>query len=245
MISGRKSLRRACVFVVTALIALSTASGAAATTVHTPPYADVISGNWSDLIAEPAGDAAVLQLTAAGYHSFNDYNTTPYAAMGSGYAQDDAVWAMFGHGNAGYITTPTGVLRSNPNIDSPPASCSSPNACLSSYTLSQIHGIRMMMFGSCYSAVSRNGYLLPYVAVHDKGVDSSVGWSNEIYFPGPMSQWASSFFWDTGNQGYSMLNSAIWAESQVLSVYGSYYGTDTSVWYGLYNSSLKPAGYGN
>jgi hypothetical protein len=165
--------------------------------------------------------------------------------MGPSYAQSDAVWAMFGHANSGYITTPAGVLRADQNIDNPPApnACGSPNACLSTSS-SNISRMRMMMFAGCYTALSRRGYILPSVAVHTKGVDSSVGWSSEIY-RNELTQWTISFFNHSGLSGYDMLDSSIWAESQVLAVFGGYGGTDKSVWYGNYALSLKPAGYGS
>jgi hypothetical protein len=141
----------------------------------------------------------VAQLNGAGYHAFNDVGTTAYMAMGPGYAQDDAIWALFGHSNAGFMTTYNSVsgqtvLSVVSGMGSP---CSSPNACLNNYTFAQLHRIRLMLWGGCYTANSWNGYRLPQVAVN-KGVDASIGWSGEVYWP-HMDLWTQSFFWYSGN----------------------------------------------
>ena len=145
---------------VSALISVGVAMprSAIAAFNHVPPWADVMSDHWQDgdaLDTRGAGDAAVSALSSIGYNAFDNNGKTPSIAMGPSFAQDDAVWVMYGHANAGFITQVQGVLRADPRIDNPPSSCTNPHACISNYSSAQLHGIRFMMFAGCYTANSR------------------------------------------------------------------------------------------
>jgi hypothetical protein len=88
-----------------------------ATTVHTPPWADVFSGPmWAGV--DPRGDAdtAVAALKAMGYTAFDDNNdTSAPQSIGIGLAQDDAVWVAYGHAMPGQITIENGATGNPPS----------------------------------------------------------------------------------------------------------------------------------
>lgn len=171
-------------------------AGAGATT-YTPPWADVMYSHWPDLDTTNACTLAAANLsTYGGYHSFCTNPVDADVAMGSSYAQSDAIWFMAGHGNIGIITTyntthSTTYVAISSSV--PQASCSSPNTCLTNYTLAEMHGIRLMVFEGCDTgATIANGDSLPKRATSNLGVDSAVGFSGTIYFP-QGERWANIF----------------------------------------------------
>jgi len=111
-------------------------------------------------------------------------------------------------------------------------------------TLTLPDSIKLMIFGGCNTATSYlgrgNDYTLPRVAVFSKGVDAAVGWTAVVGWP-EMDTWTQAFFQYNG----TFFNSAVYAENQTMAMYGTYSGTDSSVWYGNWNLYVRPAGYGN
>jgi hypothetical protein len=223
-----------------------------ASTIYNPPWADMncswFTGSGMDgLDTRQSCLNAATVLTSAGYHSFqNTGGPSAATVMSGGYAQSDAIWALFGHSNAGFMTTynsSTGqtVLSVRAGIGS---SCTGNNACLDQFTTTQLGRIKLMIFGGCYTANAYNGldasYKLPYQVSHYRGVDAAVGWTAETSWP-HMDRWIQAFFQSTG----TFFNSAVYAENQVYAMYGGYGGTDTSQWYGNWNLHVRPAGYGS
>lgn len=255
-ISG-KLARLAGVFGVAATMLFVAPGAATATTYHTPPWADLncswfTGAGWDGLDTRQACTNGKNELAAAGYTAFaNNNGSSANQVMGPGWAQDDAIWALFGHANAGFMTTYNATvgrtdLAAQPGIS---GNCTGSNACLTNYTTTQLHAIKVMIFGGCYTANSPNGtsaYILPYQAVHYRGVDAAVGWSHTVSWP-HMDQWTKSFFHFTGSNGVppTLLNSAIYAENDTYAAYGDFGGTDSSVWYGNAGLSIRPAAYGN
>lgn len=237
---------------IVATIALSAPALTRAAT-KTPPWADLNcslfdgSAGLGAMDTTPACSYAQGQLTLAGYKAFAN-NGGPSAAtvMGPDYAQSDAIWAIFGHANPGFITTYNSAtgrtdLAAAPGIS---GNCAGNSACLSSYTSAQLHSIKLMIFAGCETALPGGGLgnngILPRVAVFSKLVDAAVGWSGDITWP-HMNRWTWAFFQYNG----TFFNSATWAENQTYALYNDYGGSNNSVWYGNWNLSVRPAGYGS
>jgi hypothetical protein len=201
----------------------------------------------------PACRNGQAQLNAAGYNAYaNTGGPSASTVMGPGWAQSDAIWAIFGHANAGFITTYNSYTGRTDLAVAPGVSgnCAGYNACLSSYTSAQLHSIKLMIFAGCETALPGGGLgnngILPRVAVFSKGVDAAVGWSGVITWP-LMNRWTQAFFQYTGQDGKSatFFNAAVWAENQTYAMYNDYGGSNNSVWYGNANLSVRPAGYGS
>jgi hypothetical protein len=230
------------------IIALAVPTGAMASQ-YSPPWADLICSHYpgsGGLDTETACANAFARLNAAGYHSFNDFNVTGVTAMSTSYAQSDAIWAVFGHGGPGGISTfptyPNGSAWSNVFSDPSHGTCNvsgSTNACISNYSVSQLHAIRLMLFAGCETAqtneLSWNAY--------NKGVDSSIGFSQLIY-QDHVNVWTDRFFYYAATSGLDEYNAAVAAENDVYAQFGGYGGTNSSVIWGSF-TMLKPAGYGS
>ena len=241
---ARRVVSLAAVVLLASLISPASVLGG----THSPPWADMVCTHYSGsggLDTRQSCTNAVTRLNTGGYFGFNDVGVSAYTAMGSGYAQDDAIWAMFGHGGPGQITTEISggawtYLNAVSGLGMP---CTSPHTCLyDNYSWSQLHKIRLMIFGGCHTAETRNGYNLPSTAV-GKGVDAAVGWTGEIYWP-HMDTWTDGYFL-AGITGSTIFNSALIAEQRVLGTYGNYGGTNNSVFWGAYNSRIQPPAYGS
>jgi hypothetical protein len=184
-----------------------------------------------------------------GYTSYSANVSSASASMGSAYAQSDAVWLMLGHGGTGFISTrnSSGVLSHVfvSTAGDPNWSCANSvgDTCLTSYTSTQMHRIRLMTFVGCHTGKALpNGDSLPMRAYSHLGVDSTVGFVNLIYFPQgtTWTDWFGSYLY----YGYNVHDAAWAAANAVDSAYGGYGGFD-SLW--MYGTNVKtvPAAYGS
>jgi hypothetical protein len=286
MSPGRGLLRRALVGVgaLTVLVLLPAQSVRA--TIQPTPWADFMCYHWPDYDSngdgvvedvdhngkiEPGGldtqkscTNAYNRTKAAGYAAFHDANVTAWNAMGTSYAQSDAIWGMFGHAfdyqalTTWDTTHGTTVLRYDSNTGGSGQRCTSPDACLhTGYTSAQLHYIRLMIFGGCHTACpwgtctnghSSAGPNLPQDA-WNKGVDSAMGWDDFISWPG-MDLWTDSFFrsattyYSSIGGYYTVFQAGTQAETDVYNYYGSYYGTNRWVVWGG-STKLIPVKYGS
>ncbi len=253
--AGTRHLAAVASAAVLVLVAGLTPQVALATTVKSPPCADSFGAKW----VQPDGNgldtrAAALwmktKLGTTGYSAFTAYGVSAYTSMAASYAQSDAVWAMFGHGNGGFITqwasATSTVLHAIPNGSA--YSCSSPHACLSDYSGGKISKMKLMVFGGCHSASSAN-YSLPYDqnlgnAAIGMGVDSALGFGGLIYWP-PIDKWSEAFFGYLAagkTVSYAAANAAVAAAQ---SNGGNYGGTDMYQIFGNQGITIVPAGYGS
>jgi hypothetical protein len=239
---------------VLAAIGVLMVPGRTTAAIKSPPYADVFGNNWNDLNTYEAATDAFNNLNSAGYHAWNDKDSTAVTSMGSAYAQSDAVWADFGHGGPGYITfcnpprgsSCTSVLRGDARV----GRCSGGgDDCLSNYP-TQIHYIRLMVFAGCHTAQNQTNTpnLVDY-AVDTNHVDSAIGFRELIYFGGfthPGETWSQSFFTYL-RQGYTVSQAQSMAVNDVKNVFlalGNASGWDSAY---IRNGSIKivPAAYGS
>jgi hypothetical protein len=174
---------------------------ASATTIHTPPWSDTFGSSWNDGLNTTAAAQDFLNNFDSGYNRYLDIADTARTSMGVGFAQDDAIWVAFGHGNAGFITfcypengsSCTSVLNASSSV--PGSSCTSPNACLNAYSTT-IKRLKLMAFVGCDTANSAGGVNLLTTAVTTDGVDSAIGFTDTIYFGLPSNggeTWATYF----------------------------------------------------
>jgi hypothetical protein len=240
--------------IAVALVAVANVAttGSASAYVYDPPWADGMGALWPDLDTRPSANNVKARFEPAGgtniYNAFSSTPSSAYASMGTAYAQSDAIWWMAGHGGPGFITTLTsGGVGSFVSVGSLPGSiCSFPNTCLTQWTSTQMHRIRLMMFEGCETgkAVS-NGDSLPKRAYTNLGADSSVGFSELIYFPFA-NTWADVMARDSMYSfPHNTVSQASWQATNYLTTfYGQAYGMDSLVIYGggVY---LYPAAYGS
>jgi VCBS repeat-containing protein len=199
---------------------------AAATTVQSPPWADIMSGPmWAGI--DPRGDAdtAVAYLKQMGYWTFDDNNnTTATQALSSGWAQSDAVWVAFGHAMAGQITIESGAtggpssstigaVVANRNVGVSPDFSKGPKAYMYDMPYHQLSKMKLMAFIGCNTGNDGakgspwDGNLVKE-AIGDQGVKSAIGFTHEIYFtPNAADLWTDSFFHGLKN-GKSVTDSA-------------------------------------
>jgi hypothetical protein len=164
---------------------------------------------------DPRGDAdiAVSYLGQLGYRTFDDNDdTTPALALGSGWAQSDAVWVAMGHGNAGLTVMEDGATGGPPDshigaIYATQSVSHTPdvNPALNSYmyptmAYQQLNRVKLMVFFSCNSGLdgapglAYNGNLVT-VATSYLGVDSAIGVTHDIYYLlGADNTWTEGFF---------------------------------------------------
>ena len=234
-------------FVCATLINASTPLSALATT-HSPPWADAFSSHYpgtGGLDTTGSGAKMKSRMATAGYTSFNTINTSSASAIGAGNAQDDAVWAMFGHAGAGGISTYYPSIGNWTWLfaNSAVGSCASPNACLQTVGFTKLHKIRLALFAGCETADTSHGVDLLTMAYSTVGMDSAVGFSDLIYWP-MADQWTDSFFFWLYFSSKNVHDAAWNATQDVITVYGSAYGFDHLVIKGG-SVKIQPPAYGS
>jgi hypothetical protein len=215
-------------------------------TQYSPPWADAM---WTyNIYSRPAMDI-VKNALQSDYHSFSTNPANAKTAMGSSYAQSDAIWWMLGHGGVGFITTynttnDTTVINVSSQV--PGSDCGHNNACLTDYTWSQMHDIRLMVFQGCHSGAQlSNGDSLPKRAYNNLGVDSSIGWLDLIYVGVSISDVWAHYFTSDAMILHKIVSDSAWdAAQEVYANNGSYYGYDNYNIYGG-NTRIWPAQYGS
>jgi hypothetical protein len=219
---------------------------------YSPPWADVFSFDYPNdsigkgLPTKASGDYAVSKLNAAGYHAFDNNLVSAASSMNNGYAQSDAVWAFFGHGKGGGVLFWNGTAYSDLLADStvPPLNSTIAKAYLS--PTAELGDIRLMVFAACHTANngSQSGlYLGNLLSIANaKGIDSSLGFRDLIYWP-QMTFWSYAFFQGL-NDGKTVDQAAVSAMDYVSFTVGGYFGTDSWVTRGG-SKKVIPAGYGS
>ena len=235
---------------VPGLIALTLTMASPAAAFPNPPWADAM---WAHFPGTGGLDTTtsmnyVRDGFSGGYTSFSSNPSSAAAAMGSSYALNDAIWWMAGHAGPGYIQTYGSLSQqwSQINTTSSIASCASPNTCLSSYTFSQMHHIRLMGFMGCNSGDLIGGDSLPKRANQSLGVDSSIGWTVELGFVAQSNHWAQKM------ASYAMSDkivrnvseAAAAATTYLWTTYGQYWGYDHYVLFGG-STYVQPPAYGS
>jgi hypothetical protein len=242
-------LRTASVMASAVLLILSFGPSPAAATVYSPPWAD---GMWAHFPGSGGLDTTnTINLMKAGanslgYHGFSTNPSTMPSSMGAGYAQSDAIWWMAGHGGAGVIQSynPTNGWGSLYVSSNSPfySSCSAPNDCLTDYSSTSMHRIRLMVFQACDSAdATPNGDRLPKRAVINLGVDSSLGFTELIGAAAWPDRW-SEFFFDYADTK-NVVDSAAAAAGVIYAGAGDAYGYDSYYVFGG-NVMIDPPAYG-
>jgi hypothetical protein len=218
----------------------------ASATEYSPPWADFACSHYpgSGGLDTTAACNNAYAGTNGPYHAFNDSDVTALQMMGVNFAQSDALWAIFGHGGPGGISTYPGSGTAWTWLFgyAGDGNCSlAGSACISSYTYSQIHQIRLMMLVGCETAENLD---LQNNASYD-GVDISIGFKGDIGF-GPFAEyWTGQFFYYTMQKGYSVANAVKAAVADTLANKGGYGGMNTYYYMGNINAGLKPAAYGS
>ncbi len=134
-------------------------------TQYSPPYADIFGFAYNpdpnNLNTEESAQRFAVYMDSGGYHDFTDLNVPARTAMGTYYAQSDAIWAFFGHGGPGQILLcdtngrPCDVgAATHLYADATIGSCLAPNQCLSVVT--GLGDIRLMLFAGCETADDGN-----------------------------------------------------------------------------------------
>jgi hypothetical protein len=220
-------------------------------TIYSPPWADGMKAHFPG--SGGLDTSNTINLAADGFDGlgYSGFSTTPSsipASMGVAYAQSDAIWWMAGHGAAGVIqsyNSSTGVWGSLYVSSNAPtySSCSSPNDCLTDYTSTLMHRIRLMVFQGCETAdPTPNGSRLDARAYTNLGVDSSIGFTELIYFNSWSDQWSYFMTYYGANHNIadslSMSASAIFAGAAQTYGYGNYHYYGGSV-------HLTPEAYGS
>lgn len=165
-------------------------------TVYNPPWAD---GMWAHFPGQGGLDTTHTINLAEDYFDqlgYNGFSSNPGSVpltMGNAYAQSDAIWWMAGHGEAGMIQSYSGTTWGTlyASSTSPGATCGAPNDCMTDYTSTQMHRIRLMVFQGCFTALpSGSNARLTKKAYDVWGVDSSVGFNDEIFFTNFSDHWS-------------------------------------------------------
>jgi hypothetical protein len=217
----------------------------AAANMYNPPYADIFGSQWSDIDTRPAAHNFYTSLSS-NYNKFLTYNTDVWTAMGTYFAQSDAIWVNFGHGAPGFITWckpgRTGgcstVLRTN-------FDCSyTDGTCLSNYP-SSIHHIRLMIFAGCRTAQGTN---MASYAYSFNGVDSSIAFWDYLQVGGllPADRYWAQQFPLYINQHYTVGQAATLAAQDVVN-YRWPFGGDGWDTQRVFGSGIytEPAAYGS
>ena len=146
--------------VATALLA-SGVPGPVSATIYSPPWADAM---WAHFPGSGGLDTTtsmkyVRDGFASEYEAFSTNPVSAHVALGTSYAQSDAIWWMAGHAGAGVIqtynaTTGWSSIYTSKSIG---GTCAAPNDCLSNYTSTVMHRIRLMVFMGCKSGVLTGG----------------------------------------------------------------------------------------
>jgi len=247
---GRPFARVAVATLVAVLLG-SILSGSAAANQFSPPWADLFYSHWPGGGGLDTGgfvaDVAPY-LNAGGYEAWQDSGSTAAISMSTYYAQSDAVWAMYGHGGPGFVTQynstyGNSVLNASPGV--PGSSCTSPNDCISNYSYSQLHAIRLMVFWGCETGQTVNGVNI-LNTVTGLGVDSSIAWSGVLY-TNQGRVWNSAFFYSLIYYGYTVGSATSYANNAVISQYGVGNMGGMNTWQigGSPGVKLVPALYGS
>ncbi len=186
---------------------------------------------------------------AHGYSAFRA-NVSTLTAIGDSYGWDDAVWAFYGHANAGLMqmvvgTADTYLYANQASLPSGSTCGVSKAACLSTPGFTKLHDVRFMLFGGCHTAnVPSSGISLQQGA-YNVGVDSSLAFSDYIYPNGAVWKlWNQTFFTATTSGGQTVLAAGATAEDAVWAKYHLYEGVTSAVVWGS-STKLKPAAYGS
>lgn len=213
--------------------------------VYSPPWADAMWNHYPGTNGLDTTSAA--NYVKAGfdgpYHAFSSSPASANNAMSSSYAQSDAIWWMFGHAGPGQMEVYHSGTDSYLYIS---GYCASPTTCLTSYSWTQLHKIRLMVFQGCNTGQNMtNGDNLPLHVYSVQGVDSAIGFSAVIDFAPVQDQWGSKVASTSMSMGYTVTNAA-WAATNWLGgqLGGDYHGYDSLVIYGG-STHLSPAAYGS
>lgn len=195
-----------------------------------------------------------LDYYLSGYHTFSTSAGDAHTALGSGYAQSDAIWWLASHGCEGCMelvnTTPA---KSTLWIDAQDAGTINHNCdsnagrdeCLSEHTFAQMHDIKLMVYMGCNTGGADPwGRTLPAYSTGVLGVDSAVGFSDIIEFSATTSDTWAHYFSLYLVFGYSVSSATSAAAQAVHNATGGYHG------YNSYVTShggtfVEPAGYGS
>jgi len=238
-----------------ALVGAIAISGSSAATVYNPPWADAMWAHYPD---DPAGgnldttssmNYVRNRANTAGYDGFSTNPSSARVSLGTSYAQSDAIWWMAGHGAAGFLTTWSATNTwSYIKVDTTVGTCPSPHACLTSYTSSQMHRIRLMVFQGCETGdPAPSGDKLGYRAYTNLGVDSAVAFGAIIYFSSKADHWSDHFMWlatQPAPYTYTVVDAADTAAQYLHDLYGSTYGYDSWAVNGG-STKIYPPAYGS
>jgi hypothetical protein len=231
-----------------ALVAIAIAGPARAS----GPMADAMWGHWNGPNGlDTTSTANVVKGQLVGYTAYSTNPIDARAAMGTSYAAGDAIWWMAGHGYVGYITSYNAtngstVIWTSGSVGG--SNCAATHStCLTNYSSTQMHDIRLMVFHACQAgAAISNGDSLPKRAYNSLGVDSSIGFTQDVGF----SNWTSDY-WAGQLTYYGMVlhynvHDAAWmAANDVYTANGgNYNGYDSLV---IYGGSVKiyPPAFGS
>jgi hypothetical protein len=219
-------------------------------TIYDPPWADMMWSHYpggGGLDTSGTMGRVKTQWKNIGYTAFSTNPSSARVAMGTSYAQSDAIWWMAGHASAGNISTynaSTGVT-SYVRVNNSSGSCASPNACLTNYTPSQLHRIRLMVFQGCNSGDSSGGQRLQYYAKYTLGVDATIAFTELIYFGSDQDYWGEQLAYLTTNSTHDVEDAAWAAADFVFMISGSYWGYDSMSMYGAAGTYMDPPAYGS
>jgi len=245
-----RGLRR--IALAISVLALLLSAQPAAATEYSPPWADIFGSSWTNLDTTESAGRLYDQLAGTGYARYKDLNKSAHIAMGTAYAQSDAIWVTFGHANKGTITycnTPTcdtntySWLYANSSV----GSCGGgSNDCLANYP-SSLDDIKLMVFAGCHTGQDgapgslRNGNLVDLAALYDH-VDDVFGFTALVYWP--MGNDYATFL-GTELAAGSTVDYAVWkAGVEVKNRWLDPWGWDTYYGHWRTNDKILPASYG-
>jgi hypothetical protein len=227
---------------------LGAAPGVGAT-VYNPPWADMM---WSHYPGTGGLDTSgtmgrvKTQWQNIGYTAFSTQPSSARSAMGTGYAQSDAIWWMAGHAAAGRISSynPSTGVTSWVRVNSTSGSCASPNACLTGYTSTQMHRIRLMVFHGCDGGDASGGQTLQAYAKNTLGVDATIAFTEIVLFSYDYDYWGERMAYYTTNTIRDVEDAAWAAADFVMMINGDYGGYDSLSIYGGH-TYMDPPAYGS
>lgn len=162
---------------------------------------------------DPRGAAAnaVTWLTTMGYHAFNDNNNTDaLTAIGPGWARDDAVFVVYGHGAPGQIAVEKngvmGAIAADPGLGVvlDPGGV---RANLSDKPVNYWNLMRLAVWIGCNTGVDADAsqpydWNLVQLATYRLGANSSLGFTHLIYaVPNALDFWSDKFFHALNDNG--------------------------------------------
>ena len=183
-----------------------------------------------------------------GYNVYSTNASSARVAMGTSYAQNDAIWWMAGHGAAGLIQTYNSTNgTTNVWVSNTSANCASPNTCLTLYTSTQMHRIRLAVFMGCDTGdPNGSGDTLQKRMYSNLGADSAIAFTKTIGFSTYTSDYfVTQFAYYTMVQHYNINDGAWSAANDVATLNGgNYNGYDGLTFYGG-SVKLYPAAFGS